>query len=36
MLACTELQLLIKKDKGIKIFDTMKILSDKTTKEILE
>ena len=35
-LACTDLQLLIPKHSNLKIFDTMKILSDATAKYILE
>lgn len=36
ILACTDLQLLIPKHTGIKIFDTMKILLDATVKKINE
>jgi len=35
-LACTDLQLLIPKHKSLPIFDTMKILSDATVREILK
>ncbi len=35
-LACTDLQLLIPKHPGLKIFDTMKILADATVNRILE
>ena len=34
-LACTDLQLLIPKHPALKVFDTMKILSDATVKNIL-
>lgn len=35
-LACTDLQLLIPKHKTLPIFDTMKILAESTTREILK
>ncbi len=35
-LACTDLQLLIPKHQNLKIFDTMKILSEATVREILK
>lgn len=36
ILACTDLQLLIPKHQNLKIFDTMKILSEATVEEILK
>jgi aspartate racemase len=36
ILACTDLQLLIPETNNLKIYDTMKILADSTTKEILK
>lgn len=36
ILACTDLQLLTPKIKGIQVFDTMKILADSTVNKLLE
>jgi len=36
ILACTDLQLLIPEHKGVKIHDTMKILAEAVTREILQ
>ena len=36
ILACTDLQLLMPKIKGIKIYDTMKILADATVRNIIK